>query len=145
MDTMRNITHRFDISNTKVGDWFFGCPKCGFQIDFNAAAKPVCPECGLRLSVFTVTADDIQNSHARIFQPMTQFVNSASDQRTVNNVMRHAYRVLTDDEKTAMQAIKDKGLELHDLIESIGQSRELSIAKTKTEEAVMWAVKHLTR
>jgi hypothetical protein len=75
---------------------------------------------------------------------MTQFVNSTSDQRTVNNVMRHAYRVLTDDEKAAMQAIKDKGLELHDLIESIGQSRELSLAKTKTEEAVMWAVKHLT-
>ena len=60
-------------------------------------------------------------------------VDSTSDQRTVNNVMRHQYRVLTDAEKQQMQAIKDKGLELHDLIESIGQSRELS------------AVKHLTR
>lgn len=72
-------------------------------------------------------------------------VDSTSDQRTVNNVMRHQYRVLTDAEKAQMQAIKDKGLELHDLIESIGTSRELSVAKTKTEEAVMWAVKHLTR
>ena len=72
-------------------------------------------------------------------------VDSTSDQRTVNNVMRHQYRVLTDDEKAQMQAIKDKGLELHDLIEGIGASRELSLAKTKTEEAVMWAVKHLTR
>lgn len=71
-------------------------------------------------------------------------VDSTSDERTVNNVMRHQYRVLTDAEKQQMQAIKDKGLELHDLIESIGQSRELSVAKTKTEEAVMWAVKHLT-
>ena len=69
----------------------------------------------------------------------------ASDARTVNNVMRHAYRVLTDDEKATMQAIKDKGLELHNMIEGIGASRELSLAKTKTEEAVMWAVKHLTR
>lgn len=76
---------------------------------------------------------------------MSNFVDSASDQRTVNNVMRHEYRVLSDSEKQTMQAIKDKGLELHDLIESIGQSRELSIAKTKTEEAVMWAVKHLTK
>ena len=76
---------------------------------------------------------------------MSDFVNSTSDSRTVNNVMRHEYRVLTDSEKSAMQAIKDKGLELHDLIESIGQSRELSLAKTKTEEAVMWAVKHLTK
>lgn len=71
-------------------------------------------------------------------------VPSTSDARTVNNVMRHAYKVLTDDEKKAMQAIKDKGLELHDLIGSLGGSRELSLAKTKAEEAVMWAVKHIT-
>ena len=76
---------------------------------------------------------------------MNAVVDSTSDERTVNNVMRHQYRVLTDAEKQQMQTIKDKGLELHDLIESIGASRELSLAKTKTEEAVMWAVKHLTR
>lgn len=76
---------------------------------------------------------------------MVETVDSTSDARTVNNVMRHAYRVLSDAEKAQMQAVKDKGLELHDLIESMGGSRELSIAKTKTEEAVMWAVKHLTR
>ena len=76
---------------------------------------------------------------------MTTFVTSTGDDRVINNVMRHEYRVLSDDEKQMMQSIKDKGLELHDLIESIGQSRELSLAKTKTEEAVMWAVKHLTR
>lgn len=72
-------------------------------------------------------------------------VDSASDQRTVNNVMRHAYRVLTDEEKAAMQKLKDDGLALHTYFESLGQSRELSIAKTKLEESVMWAVKHLTR
>lgn len=72
-------------------------------------------------------------------------VDSTCDERTVNNVMRHTYRVLSDDEKAQMQAIKDKGLEMYNLIESIGQSRELSLAKTKTEEAVMWAVKHITR
>lgn len=71
-------------------------------------------------------------------------VDSTSDERTVNNVMRHAYRVLTDEEKAAMQEIKDLGLKLHDLIHGIGASRELSIAKTKVEEAVMWAVKHIT-
>ena len=72
-------------------------------------------------------------------------VDSTSDARTINNVMRHEYRVLSDAEKAQMQAIKDKGLELHALIESLGASRELSLAKTKTEEAVMWAIKHLTR
>lgn len=76
---------------------------------------------------------------------MPDTVDSASDQRTLNNVMHHAYRVLTDEEKAAMQKLKDDGLALHTHFESLGQSRELSIAKTKLEESVMWAVKHLTR
>lgn len=71
-------------------------------------------------------------------------VDSTSDDRTVNNVMRHAYRVLTDEEKAAMQKLKDDGLAFHDYLTSLGNSRELSIAKTKIEEAVMWAVKHIT-
>ena len=61
------------------------------------------------------------------------------------NVMRHAYKVLTDQEKETMKAIKDKGMEFHTIIEICGQSRELSLAKTKVEEAVMWAVKHITK
>lgn len=72
-------------------------------------------------------------------------VDSASDQRTVNNVLRHQYKVLNDEEKAQMKALKDKGLEFLELIESIGNSRELSLAKTKVEEAVMWSVKHVTR
>ena len=73
-----------------------------------------------------------------------QTVSSAGDGRTVNNTMRHQYRVLSDEEKAAMAAIKDKGAELLALIEGLGSSRELSIARTKIEEAVMWAVKHVT-
>lgn len=71
-------------------------------------------------------------------------VDSTSDARTVNNTMRHAYRVLSDEEKAAMQEIKDMGLAFHDRIAAIGNSREISIAKTKVEEAVMWAVKSIT-
>ena len=72
-------------------------------------------------------------------------VHSTSDERVVNNVMRHAYRVLSDDEKRQMQAIKDCGLSFFELVDGIGQSREMSLAKTKIEEAVMWAVKHITK
>jgi hypothetical protein len=71
-------------------------------------------------------------------------IDSTSDQRTVNNVMRHEYRVLTDKEKAAMKKVKDMGLDFHDVFTLLGNSRELSIAKTKLEEAVMWAVKHIT-
>lgn len=81
-------------------------------------------------------------------------VDSTSDARIVNNVMRHAYRVLSDAEKANMQAIKDYGLGFYQLLEQIGgagteaprlSSRELSLAATKIEEAVMWAVKHVTK
>ena len=71
-------------------------------------------------------------------------VNSTSDARTVNNSVRHQYRILTDEEKAQMVAIKDLGLKMLETIESVGNSRELSIAKTKVEEAVMWAVKAIT-
>lgn len=75
---------------------------------------------------------------------MTDTVSNTSDERTINNVMRHGYRVLTDSEKVAMQKIKDDGLAFWNLLDGLGSSREVSVAKTKIEEAVMWAVKHIT-
>jgi hypothetical protein len=72
-------------------------------------------------------------------------VSSASDDRTRNNVMRHEYRILSDDEKLAMQTIKDVGRDFYERLSCMGESRELSLAKTKIEEAVMWGVKHLTK
>lgn len=74
-------------------------------------------------------------------------VSSTGQDRVVNNVMRHEYRVLEQWEKVAMQKIKDDGLAFFEYLEYLGQqknSRQLSIAKTKIEEAVMWAVKHIT-
>lgn len=72
-------------------------------------------------------------------------IDSASDERVVNNVMRHEYRVLSEDDKADMRRIKDLGREFWELCDRIGNSRELSLAKTKMEEAVMWGVKHVTR
>ena len=71
-------------------------------------------------------------------------IDSTSDERTVNNTMRHQYRVLSDEEKAHMEKVKDMGLEFHEYVASLGMSRELALAKTKIEEAVMWAVKHIT-
>lgn len=71
-------------------------------------------------------------------------VESTSDERTVNNTLRHQYRVLTDAEKATVQAIKDKGDEFLAIL-GAASSREASIAKTKIEEAVMWAVKGVTK
>lgn len=74
-----------------------------------------------------------------------QTVNSTDDERTVNNVVRHNYRVLTDNEKAQMLTLKDIGAAFIAKCEEIGKSRELSLAITNAEQAVMWAVKHVTK
>jgi len=90
-------------------------------------------------------------------------VASQSDDRTRNNAVRHQYRVLSDEEKAQMLAVKDKGAEFLALIDSLRSQpepvdeedgklfaaaitfdRELDIAAERIEEAVMWAVKHIT-
>ena len=76
---------------------------------------------------------------------MNNDIESTSDDRIKNNAMRHRYRRLTDNEKNQMQNIKDMGLGLYSYIESLGSSRELSLAKTRVQEAVMWAVNHITK
>ena len=81
-------------------------------------------------------------------------MDSTADARVVNNVMRHEYRVLSDAEKNQMKHLKDIGLEFITALHAVGAtdpagdrfaSRELSLAATNAEQAVMWAVKHLTR
>ena len=74
---------------------------------------------------------------------MTQ-IDSASDDRTANNAVRHTYRVLSDIEKQQMVDLKDLGAAFIAKCVEAGASRELSIAIIKAEEAVMWAVKHVT-
>ena len=72
-------------------------------------------------------------------------VSSTDDERTVNNDVRHTYRVLTEKEKLAMVRIKDFGQAFLGIIDaSCPAGREASLARTKIEEAVMWAVKGLT-
>lgn len=72
-------------------------------------------------------------------------VDSASDDRTANNAVRHQYRVLSDDEKAQMVRIKDLGAAFIAECQKAGSSREISLAITNAEQAVMWAVKHVTR
>lgn len=58
---------------------------------------------------------------------------------------RPDYRALTEDQKARLVAVKDSGAEFLALCDTLGASRELSIAKTNIEQAVMWAVKGITR
>jgi len=74
-----------------------------------------------------------------------EHINSTDDARVENSPMRHQYRVLTEQEKADMTDIKDAGLAFFKTLERFPASREMSLAKTKVEEAVMWAVKGITK
>lgn len=71
-------------------------------------------------------------------------ISSTSDERVANNVMRHEYKILDETGKAQMKAVKDAGREFWELIDKIGASRDLSLAKTHIEDAVMRAVRHIT-
>lgn len=80
-------------------------------------------------------------------------VDSTSDQRTVNNVMRHEYRVLSDAEKEQMRQVKDLGAafvaKLHEIggTDPTGErmgSANLTLSMRHAEDAVYRAVKHIT-
>jgi len=61
------------------------------------------------------------------------------------DIVRKNLRRLTDSELAAVDAIKEAGQALVDVIEGkVVPSRERSLAVTKSEEAVMWAVKGVT-
>ena len=71
--------------------------------------------------------------------------DSASDDRTANNAVRHQYRVLTDAEKQDMLELKDLGAAFLAKCEGLeGDSVALQQAKINARQAVMWAVNHVT-
>lgn len=61
------------------------------------------------------------------------------------DIMRPQDRTLTSDEVSQVQYLKAHGAELCRVFDGMGSSRELSLAKTRVEEAVMWGVKHITQ
>lgn len=92
------------------------------------------------------------------YRPDT-FAKSTADSRTRNNVVRHEYRTLSGLEKHQMQKVKDMGAEFIAYLHEIGGtramldsggppppqgSRDLSLAQTHMEDAVMRAVRHIT-
>ena len=114
-------------------------------------------------SIGGLTDRERPSTAAPLLRPGESFPGH-SDERVVNNAMRHAYRVLEDAEKAQMQKLKDMGeafaTELVNM--QAGQSNdgtgrrcasyspatwdwELQNAHRAIEEAVMWAVKHLTK
>jgi predicted nuclease with TOPRIM domain len=75
-----------------------------------------------------------------------QFQNQAQKlQGEYKDIFRKSYRDLTSDERDAIVRIKDLARMVDEFLYTLPQSREVSLARTKLEEAVMWAVKSITK
>lgn len=59
--------------------------------------------------------------------------------------IRPVYKELNEEQKSKITVIKSHGVTLHARIGELPQSRETALAKTKLEEAIMWAVKAITK
>jgi phosphoribosylaminoimidazole-succinocarboxamide synthase len=62
----------------------------------------------------------------------------------MSDPMRETYRELSGTQKRQIEEVKAMARHLYGLLAGIGDTREISLAKTKVEEAVMWAVKGIT-
>lgn len=71
-----------------------------------------------------------------------------------DSIIQYHDRLIAEREAPAIKEIQDKGLAFVQTLHLIGgtpetgerqATRELAIAQTKIEEAVMWAIKHITR
>jgi membrane-bound ClpP family serine protease len=60
------------------------------------------------------------------------------------NRFRQKYRALEASEAELIDMIKQKAVELEELIEMAKDGRYKSLAMTSLEQAVMWAVKEIT-
>jgi hypothetical protein len=58
--------------------------------------------------------------------------------------MRSKYHELSGPQQRQVEEVKEIARHLYGLLLGIGDSREMSLAKTKLEECVMWAVKAIT-
>jgi len=59
--------------------------------------------------------------------------------------VRQEYRKLSDLEQDQIKQFKEIGQRFIDLCHEQGSSREIALAITNAEQAVMWATKHVTR
>jgi type 1 glutamine amidotransferase len=78
-------------------------------------------------------------------QAQRESFESTDDQRVDNSPLRHQYRVLSEQDKADVTMMKDAGLVFYKALDHLPDGREKSIARTKIEEAVMWAVKGITK
>ena len=66
----------------------------------------------------------------------------------MDNPFRPVYKELSEEQKLAVDTIKEKAMELYEALHTLCpdkcDQRMMALAKTNLEQAAMWAVKGLT-
>ena len=141
-DAERQWRDWFQLLATEAPDWDLETIQC-------ALVESLMPELQERLDAAERDRDALREAlHLTapdgIRQPRRSELEYNAADDVDEDVMRMTPRQLTDDDKDKLVAIKGNAASLHGFFGTLGTSRELSLAKTKLEEAVMWAVKHVT-
>ena len=98
--------------------------------------------CGIPVEV----RDDMPND---VFHLVPSVVSSTGDDRTVNNVARHEYRALSDEEEAMVGEIKDRAADFITLLQGTPEfqqgDRDMQLAIDHIEDASMPAVRAITK
>lgn len=87
--------------------------------------------------------ENIERLHAAIASGESSGPTQSDSAGT--RAMRPSYRSLSESEAKDLDELKVLGAQLWDKFDSLGPGRETALAKTNLEQAIMWAVKHITR
>lgn len=58
MTPTKNAIHEFDLCGLSPSDTFLGCAPCKFRLEPGEVSAPICPECGQRMGIFTMTEEN---------------------------------------------------------------------------------------
>lgn len=121
------------------------CPDCARELSQAEYDFQQCNDCRSGMGFIKKEDEEVKTDLENRAGAPAQSVDSTGDARTVNNVVRHEYRVLSDGEKAAMKRLKDDGLAMHEFLAALGDSEEIRQAQLRVREAVMWGVNHITK
>ena len=88
--------------------------------------------------------DTLENS-VKEFEELAKKYEELYPQQILSpDVMNKEPKKLSEQQVKNISLIKNIGNGFHEMLELLPKSREISLAKTKLEEVVMWAVKGIT-
>lgn len=85
--------------------------------------------------------DNLKNSIKELEELAKKYEQLYPQESSSPDVMNKENKSLSDEQIKNIELIKNIGNGFHEMLDLLTKNREISLAKTKLEECVMWAVK----